>query len=148
MMPFAFLLLLAADKPAPAPPPPKSIEGLPIGAIPRQALPTTGCAAYLWSAGPSRALVAMASADPASVRVSLDGQVIDVPRTAQREPGGFGFSGITEYETASVKAVLDMTIATRADLKDGAAVPAATLRIERPGQDSIVLPVAGMIGCA
>jgi hypothetical protein len=33
-------------------------------------------------------------------------------------------------------------------LKDGAAVPEATLRIDRTGQDSVVVPVAGLVGCA
>ncbi len=40
-----------------------------------------------------------------------------------------------------------MTITTRGDLKDGAAIPEATLRIERTGKDGLVLPVAGLIGC-
>lgn len=146
------LLLLAATaggdrKAAPPKPLAKSVDGLPIGAIPRQSLPAAGCAAYLWSAGQSRALVAMASADPAQLRLSIDGRVIDIARSAQREPGGFGFSGVTEYRSVDLTVVLDMTIATRADLTGGAAVPAATLSIERPGRDGLVLPVAGLIGC-
>ena len=36
----------------------------------------------------------------------------------------------------------------RKDLAQGAVVPAATLRLDRPGKDSVVLPVAGIIGCA
>ena len=95
----------------------------------------------------SRVLVAMATADPAQLRVSLDGTITDVARTAQQGAGGFGFSGVTEYRGGAVSAVLDMTITTRNDLKDGASVPQATLRIDREGQDSVVLPVAGLIGC-
>ena len=38
--------------------PPVSIDGLPLGAIPRQTLPEHGCAAFLWSVGTTRALVA------------------------------------------------------------------------------------------
>ncbi|WP_244624566.1 hypothetical protein [Sphingomonas sp. So64.6b] len=150
MISIALLVLLAAEKPKPAPPPPPppaSIDGLPIGGIPRQDLPATGCAAYLWSGGSSRAFVAMARADAASVRLSIDGQQIDMPRTAQHGDGGFGFAAVTEYEAGGTKAVLDMTITTRGDLKDGAAVPEATLRIERAGKDSIILPVMGLIGC-
>ena len=45
-------------------------------------------------------------------------------------------------------AVLDMAVETRADLTGGAVVPAATLRVERPGRDAVVVPVAGLIGCA
>ncbi|WP_034159839.1 hypothetical protein [Sphingomonas sp. ERG5] len=155
MIAIALLMLLAADKAKPAappPPPPASIDGLPIGGIARQDLPASGCAAYLWSVGQTRTLVAMASADPASVRLSIEGRQIDVPRTGQQgggqqDAGGFGFSDVTEYEGDGVKAVLDMTITTRGDLKDGATVPEATLRIERAGKDSIILPVMGLIGC-
>ncbi|QNQ10753.1 hypothetical protein [Sphingomonas alpina] len=153
MIVIALLALLVAGtadkqpKQAPPPPPPVSVDGLPIGGLPQQVLPATGCAAFLWSVGQTRAMVAMASAEPASVRLSIDGQQIDVPRTAQQGAGGFGFSSVTEYEGSGVKAVLDMTIATRGDLKDGATVPEATLRIERSGKDSIILPVMGLIGC-
>lgn len=45
-------------------------------------------------------------------------------------------------------ATLDLTFATRADLTDGGGVPEATLTIARDGADVMVLPVAGMIGCA
>ena len=149
------LLLLANAAPAvqkSAPPPPAapqpSIDGLPVGEIPKQTLPAKGCAAFLWSAARTRALVAMATADPAQLRLSLGGTITDLSRTAQQGPGGFGFSGVTEYRGGAVTAVLDMTITIRNDLKDGAAVSQATLRVDREGQDSVVLPVAGLIGCA
>lgn len=140
----------AAQKSAPPPSaaPRTSIDGLPIGEIPKQTLPAKGCAAFLWSAAGTRALVAMATADPAQLRLSFGGIVTDLSRTAQQGPGGFGFAGVNEYRGAAVTAVLDMTITTRNDLKDGAAVSQATLRIDREGQDSVVLPVAGLIGCA
>jgi hypothetical protein len=141
----------AAEKAVPLPPlaaPRASIDGLPIGEIPKQALPAKGCAAFLWGAAGSRALVAMATADPAQLRLSLAGTVTDLSRSAQQGPGGFGFSGVNEYRGGAVTAVLDMTITTRNDLKDGAAVSQATLRVDREGQDSVVLPVVGLIGCA
>ena len=46
-----------------------------------------------------------------------------------------------------VAATLDLTIASRGDLKDGATVPQATLRIEQPGRDVLILPLGGLIGC-
>jgi hypothetical protein len=140
----------AAQKSAPPPPavPRPSIDGLPIGEIPKQTLPAKGCAAFLWSATGTRALVAMATADPAQLRLSLGGTLTDLSRTAQHGPGGFGFSDVDEYHGGAVVAVLDMTITTRNDLKDGASVPQATLRVDREGQDSVVLPVMGLIGCA
>jgi hypothetical protein len=145
---FAILPVLLAGAASAQTPPPAAIDGLPIGAIPTQALPEKGCAAFLWTATGTRALVAKAGADPAQIRLSVGGTLTDLPRTEQHDPGGYGFAGTTQYQAGEVTAVLTMSIATRGDLKDGASVPEATLRIDRTGQDSIVVPVAGLIGCA
>lgn len=145
---FAILPVLLAGAASAQTPPPAAIDGLPIGAIPTQALPAKGCAAFLWTATGTRALVAMAGADPAQLRLSVGGTLTDLPRTEEHDPGGYGFAGTTQYQAGDVTAVLTMSIATRGDLKDGASVPEATLRIDRTGQDSIVVPVAGLIGCA
>lgn len=149
------LLLVAApamakdDKAKPAPVPvPSSIDGLPIGAIPKQELPAKGCAAYLWTMTPSHGLAAMAVADPATIRLNIDGTIRDFARTAQVGAGGYGFAQTATYQGGDVTAVLEMTIASRADLPGGASVPSATLRIDRTGKDSIVLPLGGLIGCA
>ncbi|WP_254604864.1 hypothetical protein [Sphingomonas bacterium] len=117
-----------------------------LDAIGRQQLPATGCAAYLWSAA-DRRLVAMASADPATLRVTIDGKPIDLPRTAQRGDGGFGLAASTDYRSGDLAATLDLTVATRGDLKDGATVPQATLRIEQAGRDVLIAPLGGLIGC-
>ena len=139
----------AAQKSAPPPPaaPQRSVDGLPIGEIPKQTLPAKGCAAFLWSAAgtprPGR------DGDGRSRAASRVARRYDHGSASHRAagPGGFGFSGVTEYRGGAVTAVLDMTITIRNDLKDGASVPQATLRIDREGQDSVVLPVAGLIGC-
>ena len=146
----ALLLLAAADPPKASPPadPPASIDGLAIGGIARQSLPAKGCAAYLFSGGQTRTLVVMASADPAALRLSLDGATNDYARATQDGPASFGFGGSTVYRGGEVTATLDMTITTRGDLTGGAVVPQATLRIDRAGKDTIILPVAGLIGCA
>ena len=127
--------------------PQASIDGLPLGAIPRQTLPEHGCAAFLWSVGTTRALVAMANAEPASLRLSIDGTITDLPRDTQQGAAGFGFAETTAYRAGTTTATLVMSVKTRGDLKEGAAVSDATLRLDREGKDSVVLPVAGMIGC-
>ena len=50
------LVIAAAPQAAPVPPaqPLASVDGLPIGAIPKQDLPARGCAAYLWTASGTR----------------------------------------------------------------------------------------------
>lgn len=125
-----------------------SIDGLPFGQLPEQQLPASGCAAYLWSKSTTHALVAMATADPAQVRLSIDGVVVDYPRTAQHGASGFGFDRWTTYRRGDVTAVLDMQIATQSDLTDGAEVTAGTLMLERSGKDVVILPVGGLIGCS
>lgn len=138
----ALLLALAAAEP------PKTVDGLPIGGLPRQTMPAQGCAAYLFSAGKDRVLVAMASAAPGTLRLALDGSVADHARGSQTGSVGYGFAAITEYRGGDVIATLDLAVQTRKDLTQGAVVERGTLRIDRPGKDSIVLPVSGLIGCA
>ena len=104
MLLLALLLLagpaMAKDKtPPPAAPIVASVDGLPIGALPKQDLPAKGCAAYLWTRGPSQALIAMAVADPATIRLTIDGKVQDFAlsrarraraATASRTPRNIG----------------------------------------------------------
>jgi len=130
-------LLLALQVPDPLP--------APLG---RQALPARGCAAYLWSRGPTPALVAMATADPATLRLALGGKPADYPRiAASGAAAGYGLAARTEYRLGGVTATLDLTLAARADLTQGAAVTDATLTIVRDGAETLVLPVGGLVGC-
>jgi hypothetical protein len=128
--------------PAPAP------LTVPIpGTLPKQALPVKGCAVYLWSAE-DRRLVAMAGADPATLRLVLDGKVVDIARAEQVGGAGFGFADSTTYRRDDIIATLAIQVATRSDLVDGAIVPTATLSLARGGGDALVVPVGGLIGCA
>ena len=45
-------------------------------------------------------------------------------------------------------ATLDMTIGADSSMTGGARITDATLRIDRPGRDTIVLAAGGLIGCA
>lgn len=145
-MMFAFLLapaIAAAD-----PRPPASIDGYPIGGIGRQSLPAKGCAAYLFSTGETRTLVAMAGAEAGTLRVALDGQVRDYARSSSGAIADFGFAGQTRYVAGDTALTLTMTVSRRPDLSQGAIVSDATLLVERAGKDGIIMPLAGMIGCA
>ena len=139
----------ARDKKPAAPAPiVASVDGLPIGSIPKQDLPAKGCAAYLWTRGPSQALIAMAVADPATIRLTIDGKVRDLALNAQNGEGGYGFSHTTEYKGDDVTATLDMTVVADSSLAGGARIADASLRIDRTGKDSVVVPAGGLIGCA
>jgi len=147
------LLLAAAamrEVPKPVPPPaPAQIDGLPIGGLARQALPATGCAAYLWTAtAEKRVLVAMASADAGQLRLALDGAVVDLPRTVQSGASSFGLAESTGYAVGGTHATLDLHVETRGDLVKGGVVSDGSLRLDRDGKDGVVVPVTGLIGCA
>ncbi|MEG3173858.1 hypothetical protein U1708_16735 [Sphingomonas sp. ZB1N12] len=150
-MMLALVLALQAATPSTSPSPGPNAGpnpgASPLSAIGQQKLPARGCAAYLWTLDVNRQMVAMASADPAQIRLAIDGKVLDFARATQSDPIGFGFGGITQYRRDDVTATLDLAISTRADITAGATVTAATLRIDRPSRDTVVVPVGGLIGC-
>ncbi|WP_375420322.1 hypothetical protein [uncultured Sphingomonas sp.] len=135
-------LLLAAQAASAAPAPVLS-----LGAIGQQKMPDKGCAAFVWSIA-DRKLVAMATADPAQIRLSIDGRTIDLARVAEQGEGGLGFGASTDYAGGDVTVNFEMKIVARRDLTKGAQVTDAVLRVERRGGDALVVPVAGLIGCA
>lgn len=125
-----------------------SVDGLPISALPPQRLPAKGCAAFLWTRTPSMALVAMATTDPASLRLTIDGKVADLPISAQNGIGGLGYSQITEYRGKGTTATLQIVVKTDASTPKSGSISDATLRVDRAGRASMVIPIAGAIGCA
>ncbi|GAA0674253.1 hypothetical protein FHT00_001405 [Sphingomonas insulae] len=137
------LLLAVAAQAAPANPPSAAPALGPIG---RQQLPEKGCAAYLWSAA-DRQLVAMATADPATIRIAIGGKTVDLSRSGGAGPGKLGFSDAIEYRRDDITARLTMEVVQQDGLTAGAKVPTGSLQIDRTGQDGIVVPVAGLIGC-
>lgn len=154
MKPGLLLLLIgataasAAERPAaPARPPAVSIDGLPIGAIPQQELPASGCAAFLWTKTQTTALVAMLTSDPAQIRFAPGGKVTDLVRVAQGGGGGHGFATTTDYAGGDWRLTVAIDIVDRPDLVSGAAVPTGTVTLAREGQDSVVVPVAGVVAC-
>lgn len=137
------LALAAADPPKVA----ASIDGLPLGALPPQSLPAEGCAAYLFTTGKTRALAAVAGARAGTLRLAIGGRPADLVRTGQSGSADYGFAGTTHYTGGGTSATLDMAVQTRRSLTKGAIVEQATLRLDRPGEDTIIVPLAGLIGC-
>ena len=112
----------------------------------KQELPARGCAVFLWSPVDQR-LIAMARGEAATLRIAVEGRPADLPRFEQHGDGCYGLAATTVYRAGSLVATLDLTFATRSDLTDGALVPQATLRLDRPGQDTLVMPLSGLVGC-
>lgn len=140
-MSIALFLALATPQAAP----PRTIDGLPIGGIGKQSLPARGCAAYLFTTGQTRVLAAMA--EPTRLRLALDGTSADYARDGEGGAETLGLPAEARYRSGDIVATLDMTIAQRNDLSAGAMVPVASLRIERAGRDTLVVPLAGLVGC-
>ena len=153
LAPFLAMPAAARKKEVPPPPPPPaaplstSVDGLPIGALPKQDLGSGQCAAFLWTRTPARALVAMISANPALFRYAPAGVVTDLARTTMVGDAKFGLSPQASYASSDTSIAVDLTIEERGDLKDGAAVPAGTISITQSGADTLIVPVAGIIGC-
>ncbi|MBA4047423.1 MAG: hypothetical protein C0476_02640 [Sphingomonas sp.] len=146
LLPIVIALLTAAQEPSK--PLPRSVDGLPIGAIPKQDLPQTGCAAFFWTATQTRTLIAMASSDPARIRFAPEGKLVDLVRVRQSGPGDFGFLAQTAYAGGDLTVTIEMAIARRGDLTQGGVVEGGTITIAREGADSLIVPVVGIIGCA
>lgn len=116
----------------------------PIG---RQQLPAKGCAAYLWSVA-DRQLVAMATADPGTLRLSIGGRTVDLVRSGGAGTGRLGFADAIDYAGQGIAARLSMQVVLQEGLSAGARVPSGSLQVDAPGGDGVVVPVAGLIGCA
>lgn len=147
----ALLFALAAQT-APAqtvqtPSAPMPAAPLTLAPIGRQQLPAKGCAAYLWSVA-DRQLVAMATAEPATLRVSIGGRTLDLVRSGGTGTGRLGFPDGLEYRGQGITARLSMDVVQQEGLSAGARVPTGSLQVDPPGGDGIVVPVAGLIGCA
>lgn len=120
-----------------------------LGTLPRQSLPASGCAAFLWKVGgEQRQMVAVASATTGVLRLSLDGRTLDLSRIGPAGGGSYGLEGESAYRAEGTGARIALDVTARADLTGGAVVPSGTLTVERVGGDAVATPVAGLIGCA
>jgi hypothetical protein len=119
-----------------------------LGALGKQALPPSGCAAFLWSRSEPPQLVAMVAAEPGSLRLQVDGKPVELPRIGADGIAGRGLAATSRYAAGEVSATVELSALERPDLTAGALVPQATLTVERKGHDTIIAPAGGLIGCA
>jgi hypothetical protein len=115
----AFALLVAA--------------GLALGELPPQAMPAgSGCAIFLWTRSEPPKRIAMVSEQRATVRISWQGQTVELARSGT---GVFAGSGVT--------VALDITL----DSDPSGAVAGGVMRVTPDGQEEHVIPVGGLRGC-
>ena len=147
-LPFGLLSILAGcgGHVAGSPSPPVTVnDGIPLGALPRQALGKGECGLFLWMTGAAPRLVLMAkSGPPPFARLLLDGRLTDLPRIAGGDLAG-GANAL--YGDGRITASLDLTLEARKGLTDGAVVRAGSIRIDRTDGDGFVVPVSGLLAC-
>ncbi len=108
-------------------------SALNLGELPPQKLEPGRCVTFLWARTSPPRRVAMLSEAPQRLRVVHRGRVVDLSPGAEFMTFGSG----------------ELLITLTVELMDrgGASVAEGALRLEEPGKDVIVVPVAGLRAC-
>lgn len=122
-------------------------DGTPLGTLPRQDLAQGECGLFLWKTGEGARLLLMAKAAPPFARVTLDGRVVDLPRTATGGVAQDWREPVTSYDNGKIRLTLDLVIEQRPGLSGGAVIPSGSVKVDRVSGESFVLPVSGMLAC-
>lgn len=149
-LPVALLLLTACaahGRPERAATTPAIDDGIPLKALPRQALGAGECGVYLWKTGAGARLVLSAKGNPPTARIDLGGRITDLPRVSGSGEGIGGIQTLTTYSDGATRVTLELTVERRDGLTQGAAIPGGSMRLDLVDGGSFVLPVAGMLAC-
>lgn len=122
-------------------------DGIPLGALPRQALEPGQCALFIWKAGNEARLVLMARTDPQVARISLAGRQMDLPRADGVTAASGAIFSHAVYDNGAARVTLSVTLEQRSSLQGGAVVTDGTLQLDTATGDSFVMPVAGLLAC-
>ena len=121
------------------------LVGLPLGELPPQVLPPQSCALFLWDRA-SRRRIVMAVANPATVSVIVDGKPLTFAATGAGEGDAvMQFAPRRRFGNDTIEISLDLAIT--ASEGGGAVIRDGTVSFARRGGDTVVAPVAGLIGC-
>jgi hypothetical protein len=139
-----------APAPAPAAPadpvtPPGPIG--PLAELPPQTLAPGQCALFLWERAPSARRLAMLSAAPPYARVMTAAGVRDLAQTGGAGEPRFGLTPEASYADATLALRVNLRFEEAQGLVGGALARDGALSIETPGGDTVVVPVAGILGC-
>jgi hypothetical protein len=104
-----------------------------LGELPAQKLEPGRCVTFLWARTNPPRRVAMLSEAPQSLRVFHNRRVVDLPPAAE-------FLSFASTE-------LIITLSLELTERGGGTVSEGALRLEEPGRDVIVVPVAGIRAC-
>lgn len=125
--------------------PPAQPEPAPaLAELPPQPLTSGQCALFLWDRASGRR-IAMIMANPAILRLMIDGRSTDLPREVADGGAVMGFAPVTRYRSAARRYEVRLTILPATT--GGAVVRDGSLAITEADGSSLVLPVAGLAGC-
>lgn len=136
---------LAAPKSQKAPP--LDNGGLAFAELPPQKLAPGQCALFLWARTTPARRFLMATQNPASARVSLDGRTLDVPLTAWDGEAFYGVHDTQTFTGDGITLTVRFTAEARKGLVGGLVVPSASVEYRDAAGWETVIPAAGMIAC-
>lgn len=113
-----------------------SIASLGLEELPQQKLDAGRCVVILWSKAQPPIRIAMVDETGQSLRIRRNRKEEILPAT-----------GPATYQGNGLKFVLDLEMAERQGLSDGAMVEAGSVQIEAAGGESLILPVGGIRAC-
>lgn len=130
----------AASKPAPG------VMGR-IGALPPQTLAEGTCGLFLWARTAERSMVLYATDTPASARLMIDGQQVDLPRTVAEGTLVFGHHTAQEFAQGPLRVKVSIRPQPNSGITGGAVVRRGMVNFSDGTGPDLVLPVAGLIAC-
>ncbi len=119
----------------------------PLAELPVQNLTTGQCGMVLWQRmEPARRIIFIVNT-PAEARLVHKGKVVRLTRTDMSGGMQFGHAPQQRFDGRDVSLEIDVKIAQREGLVDGAVIPEGSVTYGPHGGASVVLPVIGLIGC-
>ena len=109
---------------------------LDLGELPQQTLQSGHCVTFLWTRTEPPRRVAMADETARTLRIVRGRKSLDLASAGQ---------GLYAIEGLSI--TLDLDIADREGVTNGAIINQGAMRVEEAGKDSVVVPVGGIRAC-
>jgi hypothetical protein len=135
---------------APPPAAPQAAPPGPIGPLaelPPQTLAPGQCALFLWERAPSARRLAMLSAAPPFARVMTATGQRDLSQIAAAGEPRFGLTPEASYGDGALTLSVDLRFEEAQGLVGGALARDGALSVAIAGGETLVIPVAGILGC-
>lgn len=119
----------------------------PLAELPPQTLAPGQCALFLWERAPSARRLAMLSAAPPFARVMTATGLRDLAQTGGAGEPRFGLTPEASYADGALSLSVDLRFEEAQGLVGGALARDGALSVATAGGETVVIPVAGILGC-